>query len=88
MNESILRPELGQAKFPRHCLQEAKNILHLALMERRRWPEMLRPLFSLSTSIGLLGWRSQGLASFGQNVSLNQNSLSFVVSCSMMSISS
>ena len=48
----------------------------LSLWNGKGRPEKLRPLLSLSTSSGLLGWWlwSQGLESFGQNVSSNQNS--------------
>ena len=48
------------------------------LWNGKGWPERLRPLLSLSTSspCGLLGYLSQGMATFkfGQNISLNQNS--------------
>ena len=37
--------------------------------------------FSLSTSCGLLGWPSQGLARSGQNVSYNHESQQFVFCC-------
>ena len=44
-------------------------------------PEKLRPFLSLSTSSGLLGWWSQGQASFGKNVPLNQNSQQILCCC-------
>ena len=62
INESPVKPELGQAKFPSHCSHEATNILQLATWH---WwngegsPEMLWPLLSLSTSRGLLRWLSR-----------------------------
>ena len=46
-------------------------------MEWKRKARKLRPLLSFSSSCGLLTWQSQGLASSGQNVSLNQNFLNF-----------
>ena len=90
--ESPFRPEFGPAKFSRFCSHKAKNILQLALKlwNWKERPEKLRPLSSLSTSYGLLGWWSQALGS-GQNVSLNQNSQPFFLvlpelACSIMSI--
>ena len=63
-----------QDKFSGNCWHEATNILQLALMEWKRKASKLRPLLSLSTSCGLLGWLSKGLARIGQNAPLNQNS--------------
>ena len=67
INESPLRPELGQAKFfelfSSHCSHEATNILQLALKWRRKTrTAQASPRLSLSMSCGLLGWLSQGLA--------------------------
>ena len=60
---------------------QATNICSQLLWNGNWCPEMLKPLHSFSTSCGLLGRRSKGLASFGQNVSLNLNSRQIFCCC-------
>ena len=45
-----------------------QNFCSSRLWNRKGRPERLRPLLSLSTSCGLLGWQPKGLASLGQKV--------------------
>ena len=68
-----LGPEFGQSKFS-HCSCEATNILQLVL---RKWNRKARKAQSSSLLVYFL-WR---VASFGQNVSLNRNSLPFFFYC-------
>ena len=59
----LIIAHMKQQSFCSECLWNGKGR-----------PEKLKPLLSLSTSCYLLRWQSQGLASSGQNVSLNRNS--------------
>ena len=68
IDENPVGPDFRQAKFSRHCLHEATNILQLGMEGQQK----LRPLLSLSTSCGLLGLQSHGLASLGRYISINQ----------------